>query len=878
MSGRSSQRLTRAVMLLLDFEGVRLPGLDTISGRAKFPPLPLDLAELAYVVHLVETGGDGPQARQEIADRYNGSAEALAELHEAMIDRGLLVSDETGGEAIGSGGQDAPAPPAHNLFDTAVRFTLASPRLFRLNQSRIEAIGFGGELDAALSPIEFQALSCFFKPKTWAQAHAAHAKTCDSDALSEIEFRTFVARLLNVGLIERYIEDHELSPDQRRRGGPAFGGERASRRNWERFQNLNEQMRDLGTSFDANRRADLASATRLTVYSVHQNGTIPPLALGMMLEYANAFENGMLQRHFDFHPDFLIRTSKLRRFCRNTGVFLFSNYNWSHASNCRVSRRVKELSPSSLTIHGGPNTPKYRDDAERYLRDNPDVDVIVRGEGEETLAQVLKAMIGRIGPDHPPDLSALSDVLGIAYRDGDKIVMTPDRPRITDLDAIPSPILSGRFSPYKGTELGIIETNRGCPYSCAFCDWGSAIGTRIRKFSLDRVFAELEWFARNEVSGLMCADANFGIFPRDVEIAQKVAELKAEYGYPRAFSVSFAKNSTKFTRQIVEIFAKAGIISKGNIAVQTMDTATLSTIQRSNIKLEKFDELTEEFRRLGLPLWVDLMFGLPGQTVESFCNDLQECIDRAVFPRIFMTELLPNSPMNDPEFKDRYSIETEISPDGFKNLVVACSTFSRDDFEYMNRLRLMFVLGDVIGMLRHIVHYARAETGLREIEIYQRLVAAIDEDREKYPIIAFSIRAVPGLLIPPASWALVVHEAHRFLTEELGVADDAALASVIRVQLAVLPSPGRQMPDQIRLPHDYGRWHEDLVEAALNGHRQDWETVLPKLRDMPAATFMVEDPDKICEFGIGSAEDGDLYGNFELRSPVSRWVPPEDEG
>jgi hypothetical protein len=242
-----------------------------------------------------------------------------------------------------------------------------------------------------------------------------------------------------------------------------------------------------------------------------------------------------------------------------------------------------------------------------------------------------------------------------------------------------------------------------------------------------------------------------------------------------------------------------------------------------------------------------------------------------------MTELLPNSPMNDPEYRREFAIEAEPSPDGIRNLVVACSTFSRAEFDYMNRLRLMFVLSDVIGMLRHVSHYARAETGLRETEIYARLVRAIERDPEDYPTIAMAVRTIAGLLIPPASWNLVLQEARRFLVNELGVANDSALETVLRVQLGVLPSPNRPMPENLELPHDYAAWHHAMIAATLSGHRADWETVVPPLREMPPGSMLVEDPDRICEFGIGSAEDGDLYGNFELRSPVARWSPPEPE-
>ena len=83
---------------------------------------------------------------------------------------------------------------------------------------------------------------------------------------------------------------------------------------------------------------------------------------------AKATDRGRLNEHYVFHPDWLVRPSKVRAIAREPGVFLFSNYNWSHAHNMMVSQKVKQLSPWSVTIHGGPNTPKYEDDCHAYFR------------------------------------------------------------------------------------------------------------------------------------------------------------------------------------------------------------------------------------------------------------------------------------------------------------------------------------------------------------------------------------------------------------------------------------------------------------------------------------------------------------------------------
>ena len=126
------------------------------------------------------------------------------------------------------------------------------------------------------------------------------------------------------------------------------------------------------------------------------------------------------------------------------------------------------------------------------------------------------------------------------------------------------------------------------------------------------------------------ADANFGIFERDVAIAEKVAELKATYGYPKVFATNYAKNTVKHLKPIVKVMADAGILTEGLLSLQSMDEGTLDTIKRSNIKLEKYEDLAREFRAAKLPLFVDLMVGLPGASLHSFRDDLQECLDREV--------------------------------------------------------------------------------------------------------------------------------------------------------------------------------------------------------------------------------------------------------
>ena len=189
--------------------------------------------------------------------------------------------------------------------------------------------------------------------------------------------------------------------------------------------------------------------------------------------------------------------------------------------------------------------PKYEVDARATSPTNPHVDVTVRGEGEQTAVEVLRALMAghRRRAARPRRSSPTSRASTSALR-RQVVHCTADRDRISDLDVLPSPFLTGLFDAYAevpGTNI-TMETNRGCPYGCTFCDWGSATLSRIRKFDLQRVYDEIEWCAKAHMQGIGPADSNFGIFDRDVPIAEFVARMK-EIHVPRAASASATRRT-----------------------------------------------------------------------------------------------------------------------------------------------------------------------------------------------------------------------------------------------------------------------------------------------------------------------------------------------
>lgn len=603
----------------------------------------------------------------------------------------------------------------------------------------------------------------------------------------------------------------------------------------------------------------------------------PPLALGLIFAHCLAHEHGRLRSRYEFRPDWEWDDDRLEHHTGRPAVFLGSAYVWSHVAVLDVVRRVKARSPSSLVVLGGPDVPKREADGRRYLADHPDVDVIVRGEGEQTALELLDAL--EVGSDGTIDARGLVDVPGLTVRLGSEILRTPDRPRLTDLDVLPSPFLTGLFDTYREAPLPqvILETNRGCPYGCTFCDWGSATQSRIRQFDLDRVFAELDWAADAGAEVVSFADANFGIFARDEDIARRVVERRAATGYPHGLGANFAKNTVKHLGPIIRMLVAAGIVNRGLLALQTTDAATLDTVARSNIKVERYDAVAAEMRAARLPFAVELMMGLPGATPASFRADLQQCIDREVEGTVNPTTVLVNSPMNAAEYRQRHGVETaaEVGP-GAHALVVQTATFTREDYGRMTELRRTFLLAENFGAARHVLRLVRQETGEREIDVLERLYTDVVHDpdrRERHPFLRQLYGQNHPALVTPVSWRLYVDDLVAYVRDRYPTVHEPSLTTAARVQHALLPAVDRHYPETVALDHDYPAWFALVVAAKEAGRRLDWPDHVPLLRTFGPGVLHVDDPSGTARANLGcSVDHGPLLATWEHRSEVGRAI------
>lgn len=348
-------------------------------------------------------------------------------------------------------------------------------------------------------------------------------------------------------------------------------------------------------------------------------------------------------------------------------VFGFSVYAWNAAALLALARELKTACPEALVVAGGPHVQQ----ADDYLGSEA-FDVIVLGEGEATFSALLDAS----------DRDAWAILPGIAYLDGAAVRRTAPRPRTTELDRLPSALEVVPLADDQGRPLYdavAYETSRGCPFRCAFCEWGTgAIGTKMYEHSLDRIRTDWERIVAAGIPNLWLADSNFGALRHDLDKARLICELKSRTGLPTSFATSWSKKHSPRVQEIVLLLHQHGLLPHYQLALQTLTPEALRLSNRQNMAANEYRPIARRMAEAGVPIAAELIWGLPGDNLADFKRNLDTLITEFPAINIFGYTLLPGT-----EFHARrreYRIET-VPVAGYGKVhgeyVVACHSFDR---------------------------------------------------------------------------------------------------------------------------------------------------------------------------------------------------------
>lgn len=264
---------------------------------------------------------------------------------------------------------------------------------------------------------------------------------------------------------------------------------------------------------------------------------------------------------------------------------------------------VKRLNPRIITMMGGPHVSFTARDV---LAAYPGIDLIVIGEGEGTLKELLPLVARE---------DKWGEVRGIAFRREDRVVVTPPRELIADLDAIPLParhlLPLSRYQAL-GYSISII-TSRGCPYNCIFCVGRRMVGNRVRLRSPELVVDEIEQILSYGITRINVAD--------DLFVAKKsrVLAICAEIGKRglRFDWSAFARVNT-VDREILQAMREAGCDAV-SFGVESGNQEILDRIGKSITK-DMVRQAVGLCRETGIIPHTSFMVGLPGETRETLAE------------------------------------------------------------------------------------------------------------------------------------------------------------------------------------------------------------------------------------------------------------------
>ncbi|MEM7393710.1 MAG: radical SAM protein, partial [Verrucomicrobiota bacterium] len=351
----------------------------------------------------------------------------------------------------------------------------------------------------------------------------------------------------------------------------------------------------------------------------------PPYQLGLLAAYANTEEDVREQITFTFseHP----RTqpeADIARAILDAGADMVaaSHYAWNQHKLLKVLRLLAASGEDlPWIVLGGPNA-SGKIGAEVFEK-YPMVSALVDGEGEPAFRDICLALTD--SPTRNPFAEARNCVL--RGEDG-SIVQGDMGHRIQFLDDIPSPYMTGLLPTRPGPIF--YETNRGCPYRCAFCYWGQG-NSKIYRMSLERIEEEMTFFAERKVSSFWLADANFGIFPDDAKIAQLMVEINNRHGNPFSFvGVNWAKNSSDRILEIAGTFRRGGMQTATTLALQSVTPEAETASKRYAMPPRPFINLIASAHRQDIDTYTDLIWGLPGEGVDEFIRGIDAVVSSGI--------------------------------------------------------------------------------------------------------------------------------------------------------------------------------------------------------------------------------------------------------
>lgn len=374
-----------------------------------------------------------------------------------------------------------------------------------------------------------------------------------------------------------------------------------------------------------------------------------------------------------------------------------SNYIWNHSFLIEQLGRIRSrVDKNILFVVGGPSIDVNINP--EFFTQYPYVDYAIYGAGEVAFSDLVQSIL-----DNKKLISF--NTSNIAWFDWERQkTIVADFKYVPQLSISPytsnQELFSAMIKKEHDRNICIIipyDLTRGCPYSCTFCDWNSGLTNKTtrRKGSYQ---AEIDLFQQLGIKNIYLSDANVGQYQEDIDMLEYMGNKNINENAGFKIDGNFSKLRKENNLKIYHILAKANMLTEVagfTISVQDINPIILKNIARPDVGWDVHVSMINELRASypNIHSRVQLIQGLPGQTVETWRATLREVSKHDLQLQIFMSELLSASPAArdkdyQNEFKFQYSNSERFNGNHFfrGTFPKSCVSFTQKDFIKMTIL------------------------------------------------------------------------------------------------------------------------------------------------------------------------------------------------
>jgi radical SAM superfamily enzyme YgiQ (UPF0313 family) len=403
---------------------------------------------------------------------------------------------------------------------------------------------------------------------------------------------------------------------------------------------------------------------------------------------------------------------------------------WNTDLNKTLVSHIREtLDPGTVIVLGGPSIDTVASEQFDLFNRLPVIDAMIPLEGELGLKNLVDKFLS--------DQSHLwQDPLdGVVFLSKGDIIAGNSIGQSLDLSLLPSPYLTGLMTPFmKPPFKPLVQTSRGCPYTCRFCVSGKT-RPKLRTFPLDQVKEEITFIASTYRDYphllLFIADENFGLFERDTYIAEHIKQVSAEYHFPKSLFFYNDKKFTKTSRVILGHLANMNQIGLTS-SLQSENPDTMRSIARKNLPDQDITKAIEWAASRDIDTTTELIFGMPHETRETFAAQLDRAVERG-FDSIYCYNLflMDGIQLNRPADRAKFNLKTKYRLQGpnygdiggrfaveVEEVATESISFDFNDFLMIRQLNFMFYVVYVLRFYRWVFN-AAASVGYRLSTIFE---------------------------------------------------------------------------------------------------------------------------------------------------------------